>query len=153
MQKGPGFPGSFFTLIILFIHIQGGILMNEELKKDFRYLIKQKGGMFAKGRLLGIQFDTLFTDELYFRISRHAIEQAMRIKNTLKELGIPLLIDSPTNQQFPILKNSVMEEIKDKVGFCYWEKYDEDHTVVRFASSWATTEEDIAYLKRVIPTV
>ena len=119
------------------------VIRNEALKKDFRYLIKQKGGMFAKGRLLGIQFDTLFTDELYFRISRHAIEQAMRIKNTLKELGIPLLIDSPTNQQFPVFSDEMLKKLNEDFAFSYWERVDETHSAVRICPSWATKEADV----------
>ena len=130
------------------------IVFNEGMMPEhFETVAKQRGAMIAKGRLLGAQFDALFTDDTYMKISRHAIKMAGKIRDIFTKKGYKMFIDSPTNQQFPILKNSVMEEIKDKVGFCYWEKYDEDHTVVRFASSWATTEEDIAYLKKVIPTV
>ena len=122
------------------------VIRNEELKKDFRYNIKQRGGMLAKGRLLGIQFDTLFTGNLYLEISKNAIETAAKLKAALKEKGYEFFINSPTNQIFVILENKKMEELGEKVKFSFWEKYDDSHTVVRFATSWATKMEDIAAL-------
>ena len=119
------------------------VILKESLKKDFRYMIKQRGGMFAKGRLLGIQFDTLFTDDLYTRISKNAIETAMKLKRALQEKGYQLFLDSPTNQQFVVLENKKKEELGKEVQFDFWEKYDEDHTVIRFATSWGTKMEDI----------
>ena len=119
------------------------VIRNEELKKDFRYNIKQRGGMLAKGRLLGIQFDTLFTGNLYLEISKNAIETAAKLKAALKEKGYEFFINSPTNQIFVILENKKMEELGEKVKFSFWEKYDDSHTVVRFATSWATKMEDI----------
>lgn len=112
---------------------------------------KKRGALLAKGRLLGVQFDELFTDGLYFEISRHAIEMAEELKSIFREKGYRLFMDSPTNQQFVILPNALMEELSKKVGFCYWERYDEAHTVVRFASSWATTGEELDYLRSVLP--
>ena len=130
------------------------IVFNEGMMPaHFETVAKQRGAMIAKGRLLGAQFDALFTDDTYLKISRHAIGMAKRIREIFTSRGYRMFIDSPTNQQFPILPNGVMESLRDKVGFCFWEKYDEDHTVVRFASSWATTEEDMAYLEQVIPAV
>ena len=114
--------------------------------KHFLTLIKQRGALLAKGRLLGIQFDTLFTDGLYFEISRHAIEMADYLKKGLAEKGCRFYLDSATNQQFVILENQKMEELKKEVKFSFWEKYDENHTVVRFATSWATKKEDIDQL-------
>ena len=119
------------------------VITNEALKKDFRYMIKQNGGMLAKGRLLGVQFDTLFTDDLYTRISKNAIETAMKLKRALQEKGYQLFLDSPTNQQFVVLENKKKEELGKEVQFDFWEKYDEDHTVIRFATSWGTKMEDI----------
>jgi threonine aldolase len=114
--------------------------------KHFMTTVKQRGALLAKGRLLGVQFDALFTDSLYFEISKHAINMADILKQGLMEKGYQFFIDSPTNQQFIILENAKMEELKDKVAFSFWEKYDENHTVVRFATSWATKEEDIKAL-------
>ncbi len=118
--------------------------------KHFVTIVKQRGAMLAKGRLLGIQFDALFTDELYMRISRHAIDMAEKMKRGLKEIGYSFLLDSPTNQQFIILENGKMEALRDKVSFSFWEKYDEKHTVIRFATSWATREEDVDALLELL---
>ena len=114
--------------------------------KHFLTLIKQRGALLAKGRLLGIQFDTLFTDNLYFEISRDAIAMADYLKKGLAEKGCRFYLDSPTNQQFVILENRKMTELKKEVKFSFWEKYDENHTVVRFATSWATKKEEIDQL-------
>ena len=114
--------------------------------KHFLTLIKQRGALLAKGRLLGIQFDTLFTDNLYFEISRHALAMADYLKKGLAEKGCRFYLDSPTNQQFVILENRKMTELKKEVKFSFWEKYDENHTVVRFATSWATKKEEIDQL-------
>ena len=114
--------------------------------KHFMTMVKQHGALLAKGRLLGIQFDTLFTDDLYFKISRHAIDMAELLKKGFREKGYKFFLDSPTNQQFIILENQEMEELQKKVGFSFWEKLDADHTVVRFATSWATTREDVEEL-------
>ena len=118
--------------------------------EHFLTSIKKRGALLAKGRLLGIQFDTLFTDDLYFRISKHAIEMAERMKEIFINAGCRIFIDSPTNQQFIILDNDKMEQLKQKVAFGFWEKYDENHTVVRFATSWSTTEEDLAILEKTL---
>ena len=117
--------------------------------KYFMTSVKKRGALLAKGRLLGFQFDTLFTDNLYFEISRHAIEMAEKLKNLFHEKGFHFYLESPTNQQFIILENTQMEKLKEKVRFSFWEKYDENHTVVRFATSWSTTEEDINMLNQL----
>ncbi len=109
----------------------------------FENLVKKHGAMLAKGRLLGIQFDTLFTNNLYFDICRNAIDRAEELKEIFREKGYKFYIDSPTNQQFVILENSRMEELKKNLKFSFWEKYDDSHTVVRFATSWATSAEKI----------
>ena len=114
--------------------------------KHFMTMVKQRGALLAKGRLLGVQFDALFTDNLYLEISKHAMDMAEILKQGLLEKGYRFFIDSPTNQQFIILENAKMEELKDKVAFSFWEKYDETHTVIRFATSWATKEEDVKAL-------
>lgn len=112
----------------------------------FLSLIKQRGALLAKGRLLGVQFDTLFTDNLYFEISKNAIDKAEKLKEIFRDRGFEFFITSPTNQQFIILENTLMESLKDKVAFGFWEKYDDTHTVVRFATSWATTDADLEAL-------
>lgn len=118
--------------------------------KHFMTLVKQHGALLAKGRLLGIQFDTLFTDDLYFKLSRHAIRMAELLKQGFQERGYSFYLDSPTNQQFIILENEEMERLKKHVGFSYWEKADENHTVVRFATSWATAESQIDRLMELL---
>lgn len=118
--------------------------------KHFINRMKQHGALLAKGRLLGIQFDTLFTDHLYMDISRHAIDMAELLKKGLKEKGYSFYLESPTNQQFIILEDEEMERLKKYVTFSFWEKPDNDHTVVRFATSWATSEEDIEQLMELL---
>ena len=113
-------------------------------------MVKQRGALLAKGRLLGVQFDALFTDGLYLEISRNAIVTADRLKQILKEKGYRFYIDSPTNQVFVILENGKMEQLKKDVVFSFWEKKDEDHTVVRFATSWATRMEDVEKLATLL---
>ncbi len=114
----------------------------------FYTITKQHGAMMAKGRLLGIQFDTLFTDNLYFDISRHAIEMALRLKEMLREKGCRFFLDSPTNQQFVVLENKQLEALSKHVAFDLWDRVDADHTAVRFATSWATTPDQIEELRR-----
>lgn len=114
--------------------------------KYFITTVKQHGALLAKGRLVGIQFDVLFTDRLYFKISEHAIAMAEILKKGFLERGYRFFLDSPTNQQFIILENEQMERLKEKVSFAFWENFDDTHTVVRFATSWATKEEEIAEL-------
>ena len=122
------------------------VVFTKKAPKHFMTMVKQQGALLAKGRLLGIQFDTLFTDNLYFEISRHAIAMADYLKKGLAEKGCRFYLDSPTNQQFVILENRKMTELKKEVKFSFWEKYDENHTVVRFATSWATKKEEIDQL-------
>ena len=118
--------------------------------KHFFTTIKQHGALLAKGRLLGVQFDTLFTDNLYGRIAKNAIDRAQDMIAVLKEKGIPFFLESPTNQQFVILENGYMERLSQEVGFDIWEPYDATHTVVRFATSWATTPENIERLRTLL---
>ncbi len=119
------------------------VITNQALKKDFRYNIKQRGGMLAKGRLLGIQFDELFENDLYFRVAKHADDLAMRLKQAFVEKGYPLFFDSYTNQQFPIMPQEHLDKIKEKYAYCLWSKVDETHSAVRFCTSWATKEEAV----------
>ena len=124
------------------------VITNPELKEDFRYLIKQRGGMLAKGRLLGIQFDTLMTDTLYFDISAHAIALAEKLENTFKELGVPFLVKVQSNQLFPILPDGVLARLAEAYVFCEQCRVDESHRAVRFCTSWATKEENVQALCR-----
>ena len=126
------------------------VIMNEALKKDFRFMMKQRGGRLAKGRLLGIQFDALFTDDLYFKISRHAIEMAHQIRDIFVSAGYPLLFDSPTNQQYPIMPDDELAEIGKNFGYEYWERVDETHSGVRFCASWATKQENVDALRAAV---
>jgi threonine aldolase len=116
--------------------------------KHFYTITKQHGAMMAKGRLLGIQFDTLFTDGLYFEISRHAIDMAMQLKALLREKGCTFFLDSPTNQQFIVLENSKLEEFGKHIGYDPWDRVDASHTAIRLATSWATRSEHLEELSR-----
>lgn len=122
------------------------VIVNDALKKDFRYCVKQNGGMLAKGRLLGIQFLTLFEDGLYFQLSEHAVSQAMRIRDAFESKGFGFLVQSPSNQQFPILENTTIERLSSDFLFSFWQKVDDTHTAVRFCTSWATRPEAVAAL-------
>lgn len=126
------------------------VFTKNNMPAHFLTIVKQHGALLAKRWLLGLQFDTLFTDDLYYEMSRHAIEMAEVLKDGFEKKGYSFFLESPTNQQFIILENQQMERLKDKVTFSYWEKVDEHHTVVRFATSWATTKEDIEKLFNLI---
>ena len=119
------------------------VISNPAIAEDFRYLIKQHGGMLAKGRLLGVQFDTLMTDNLYVEIASHAVKLADRIRATLEELGIPYLVPGVTNQIFPILPDAWLDQLAKEFVFCEQERVDETHRAVRFCTSWATKEENV----------
>ena len=126
------------------------VFPKKNMPSHFMTMAKQKGALLAKGRLLGVQFDTLFTDELYFRISAHAIEMAEKVKEIFREKNKRFFVDSPTNQQFIVLENEELARLKEHVKFDIWEKIDEAHTAVRFATSWATGEEDVEALRALI---
>lgn len=126
------------------------VISKEALKEDFRYILKQKGGMLAKGRLLGLQFLTLFEKDLYFEISAHANNMARLIKEACIEKGYPFLTESTTNQQFPILPNKVLEKLKKNFEYSFWQKIDEEHSAVRFCTSWATDINDVNALVKAI---
>ena len=118
------------------------VIPRSGLIRQLDTIIKQRGVLLAKGRLLGIQFDTLFTDGLYLEIARHAIRMADRIVSCLKEKGYRFYVTPQSNQLFIVLDNSRLEALSGSVSFGIWEKIDPDHTVVRIATSWATREED-----------
>ncbi len=116
----------------------------------FFNIVKQHGALMAKGRVVGLQFETLFTDNLYFEISKHAIDMAMQVKQIFKEAGYPFLVDSPTNQQFVILPNEELPHLSQNILFETWGKVDPTHTACRFVTSWATTKEEIEELRTVV---
>ena len=126
------------------------VFTKKNTPKHFFTIIKQNGALMAKGRVLGVQFDTLFTDGLYFDISRNAIDMAKKLKELFVSHGYEMFVESPTNQQFVIVENKKLEELSKKVGFDFWEKLDGERSVVRFATSWATTDEDIDALEKII---
>ncbi|AQR94303.1 threonine aldolase family protein [Clostridium saccharoperbutylacetonicum] len=119
------------------------VICKDELKEDFRYFIKQKGGLLAKGRLLGIQFEELFKDDLYFELAKYANNLAIILKNALIEKGYEFLCESYTNQQFPILPNEVVNKISEKYSFNVERVIDENNTVIRLVTSWATSKEKV----------
>ena len=116
----------------------------------FVTLTKLYGSMVAKSRINGVQFDRLFTDDLYFELGKRAIQAAKKLREILKAKNYRFFIDSPTNQLFPILENSQIERLSKDVKISIWEPYDDDHTVVRFATSWATTDEDVDALAELL---
>ena len=118
--------------------------------KHFYTITKQHGAMLAKGRVLGIQFDTLFTDNLYFEISRNAIDMAMQMKQIFQEKGYQFYVDSPTNQQFIVLPDAEVERLSQHIQFTHFGQAEKHHTICRFVTSWATTEEEINELKRLL---
>lgn len=119
------------------------VITDDALKEDFRYNIKQRGGMLAKGRLLGIQFQTLFEDGLYYELGKHAAELAKKIRQHLVALDVPFLIDSPTNQQFPIFSDKLLFKLNQKYAVEYQQRIDETKSAVRICTSWATKEEAV----------
>ena len=119
------------------------VITADALKKDFRYMIKQGGGMLAKGRLLGLQFEALFEDGLYFEMARSAVSKALRIRDALKAKGYRCFLESPTNQQFFVLPDSLIKSLGDRFLFEEWGRYDKDSTVMRICTSWATTDRAV----------
>ena len=118
--------------------------------QHFVPLIKQRGALLAKGRLLGVQFDALFTDDLYFRIGEYAIEKAEELKAIFEKHRIEIYLPSPTNQQFIILSNERAEKLQDTVSISFWEELNETHTIYRLATSWSTTEEDLKAIDKAL---
>ena len=122
------------------------VIRHPDLQQDFRYIMKQKGGMLAKGRLLGIQFLTLFEDNLYLKLSKHADELADKIRDTIRTAGYPFLVESHTNQVFPILPDTLLAELGKKYQYSYERRIDDSHSAVRFCTSWATRTEAVEQL-------
>lgn len=130
------------------------IICNEDLKKHFRFNIKQKGGLMAKGRVLGIQFYELFRENLYFELASHANKMADLFNEEIKLLGFKFLTNSPSNQVFPILPNMIIEKLQEEYQFYIWEKVDSENSAIRLVTSWATEEvkvrEFIERLKELV---
>lgn len=124
------------------------VIMNDDLKKDFRYIMKQHGGMLAKGRLLGIQFRELFRDGLYFEMSEHAIDKAVKLRNIFESRGYGFYVDSPTNQQFPILPAKLYEKVRNICEL--WAELPDGRCAVRFCTSWCTTDEALGELEKIL---
>jgi threonine aldolase len=122
------------------------VIANHAIAHDFRHMIKQRGAMLAKGWLLGLQYEALFEEDLYFKITAQANEKADRLRKVLHNLEYPLLVPGNTNQVFPILPNSLLEKLSREFTFLTQEYVDDNHTAVRFCTSWATTEESITAL-------
>lgn len=118
--------------------------------EHFMTLAKQRGAMLAKGRLLGMQFEALFTDGLYFEIGRHALEMAEALKQVFRSKGIPFFLESPTNQQFVILNSEQQAKLAGKIAYSEWERYDKDHIIARFVTSWATQSESVKSLESLL---
>lgn len=129
------------------------VVFPEKAPAHFFTTVKQHGALLAKGRLLGLQFDALFTDDLYFTISRNAVRRAMELKDHFIRKGIPFFMDSPTNQQFPILTQAQMDSLKDQVRFEVWERLPDGRCVTRFATSWATSSETVDTLAKYLENI
>ncbi|MEG6586660.1 threonine aldolase family protein [Dendrosporobacter sp. 1207_IL3150] len=122
------------------------IICCDTLKTEFRFHMKQKGALLAKGKLLGIQFLELFRDDLYFELANHANNMADILRREIDRLGCKFLIDSPSNQVFPILPNYVIARLQEKYDFYIWEKVDDDKSAIRLVTSWATNETAVLQL-------
>ncbi|NDV79773.1 low specificity L-threonine aldolase [Dysgonomonas sp. 511] len=119
------------------------VITNEELKKDFEYHLKQRGALMAKGRTIGVQFDCLLRNDLIFRLAAHANKMAGKLSEAFRAQGFPMLVDSPTNQIFPILPNKLVAALHQNYEFLDWQTVDNQHTAIRFITSWATPEEAV----------
>ncbi len=126
------------------------VISHKGLQKDFRYLMKQKGAMLAKGRLLGLQFLALLQDELYLEIGRHADRLADKIRTACEAKGYPFLMENKTNQVFAVLPDTKLQELSGSFDYCYQNRVDEAHSAVRFCTSWATRTEDVEELVRAL---
>ena len=126
------------------------VVTNSELLTHLFPLVKQHGALLAKGRLLGLQFEAMFRDGLYERIGRHAVAMALRVREAFRSAGYEVVIESPTNQQFFRLPNEVIDRLRERVSFDYWGPRGQKYSVVRFVTSWATTEECVAELESIL---
>ena len=126
------------------------VFTNRKAHKHFFSIQKQHGAVIAKGALIGLQFEALFTDELYFNLSRHAIKMAMRMKDIFKKKHLEFYVDSPTNQQFVIIANEQVAKLDQIIGFTHFGQSDRHHTICRFVTSWATTDEELDELEKAL---
>ena len=126
------------------------VFTNRQAHKHFFSIQKQHGAVIAKGALIGLQFEALFTDNLYFNLARHANEMAMRMKRLFQQKGFEFYLDSPTNQQFIILPDALVEKLSQQVEFTHWGQTSGHRTICRFVTSWATTEEDLQELEKIL---
>ena len=126
------------------------VVTNRSLLKNFFPLVKQHGALLAKGRLLGLQFGAMFRDGLYERLGRHAVQLATQLREIFRTAGYDVVIESPTNQQFVRLPNSVIDTLRQNASFDYWGPRGKEESIVRFVTSWATTDEDINELERLV---
>ena len=126
------------------------VFTHGNMPKQFVTMVKRRGAMIAKGRLNALQFDALFTDGLYEKICAPAVKLAIKLRDGLKAKGYRFALESPTNQQFIIVENSRLPELQSKVVYSFIEKYDAEHTVIRLATSWATTEEQVDELLSIL---
>lgn len=129
------------------------VIVNPALRTDFRHLIKQRGAMLAKGMVVGAQFEALFEDGLYFVLATHANVMAERLREVLQQTGVPLAVDSPSNQVFPVLPNVVVERLQQQVEFETWERRNDGTTVIRLMTSWATPESAIDAFAALFPAL
>jgi threonine aldolase len=126
------------------------VIKSTAIAEDFRYIIKQKGAMLAKGWLLGLQFEALLENDLYFEITAHANRMADQLRKTLRDIGYPLLVEGASNQVFPILPNKLLDKLAGEFTYSLQEVIDDDHKAVRFCTSWGTTQESMDALCRAI---
>jgi threonine aldolase len=126
------------------------VFTNRKAHKHFFSIQKQHGAVIAKGALIGLQFDALFSNNLYFKLSEHAIRMAMKMKELFKRKGFEFYVDSPTNQQFVVIDNEQVERLSHLVEFSHFGQTDHHHTICRFVTSWATTEEEINTLEQIL---
>lgn len=124
------------------------VIANPSIAQDFRYLIKQRGGMLAKGRLLGLQFEVLLRDDLYLRIAKRANDFAQIIREKLQQIGYGFMVENTTNQLFPVLPDAVLDELEKEFCFSQMGRIDDKHRAVRICTSWATTEANVEALCR-----
>lgn len=126
------------------------VFSQQRAPRSFFTTVKRHGALLAKGRLLGLQFDTLFTDGLYMSASRHAMNMAMHMKDIFRKYGVELAVDSPTNQQFVVISPEEQKRLAEHIAFEIWERRDDNHLVCRFVTSWATTNEDLEQLEKAL---
>lgn len=129
---------------------EAAVFTRRNMPRRFATLTKQQGAMLAKGRLVGVQFDALFTDGLYMKIGEHAVKMAMKLKAAFTEKGYPLFVDSPTNQQFVILTQEQLARLQKDIEFSVWEQLADGRAAARFVTNWATSEADIEELKKLL---